>query len=300
MAFELKPGKGVPKAIRRVVIERSDKALAALNGQRRAPHDEPIHSARKRLKEIRATLRLVRGELGEKVFRRENRAYRDAGRPLSGVRDAAILIETLDNLVAHFMGRSRPASVSRLRRTLEVRRRATRRQALGREGAATKAAKAIRKARPRVKEWPLRHQGWKALRDGLRMAYGQGQRAMKHAGRNPSDTSLHEWRKRAQDLRYALELLQPEWPEMIKPLAEQTHRLTDLLGEDHDLAGLRTAIGEIRGSGAHVNGELIDALIDERRQALRSEAFQLGRKLYDEPDAAFVKRLQDYWKASKP
>jgi hypothetical protein len=40
----------------------------------------------------------ARGAIGDETYRRENAAFRDSGRRLSGVRDASILIETLDEL----------------------------------------------------------------------------------------------------------------------------------------------------------------------------------------------------------
>jgi hypothetical protein len=47
-------------------------------------------------------LRLVRPAVGEKIYRSENVCFRDAGRPLTEVRDVKIFIETLDGLVEHF------------------------------------------------------------------------------------------------------------------------------------------------------------------------------------------------------
>ena len=43
-------------------------------------------------------MRLARGALGDEAYRRENVAFREAGRRLAGVRDASVLIETLDTL----------------------------------------------------------------------------------------------------------------------------------------------------------------------------------------------------------
>jgi hypothetical protein len=40
--------------------------------------DERAHDARKQLKEARAALRVLRAELGDTVYRRENRVLRDA------------------------------------------------------------------------------------------------------------------------------------------------------------------------------------------------------------------------------
>ncbi len=72
-------------------------ALAALRAHKAS--DERIHQARKQLKRARANLRLLRDAIGKRAYARENAALRDAARPLSGVRDAMVLIQTLDRLI---------------------------------------------------------------------------------------------------------------------------------------------------------------------------------------------------------
>src|SRR5688572_33912 len=123
MALELNTHDSVPKVIRKIVCKRIDKALAMLNGKSRGLSDKAVHDVRKRFKEIRGTLRLVRDELGEKTFRKENRTYRDAARPLSEMRDSKVMVDTLDNLLEHFQGRVKPREFAPLRRKLLQRRR---------------------------------------------------------------------------------------------------------------------------------------------------------------------------------
>jgi CHAD domain-containing protein len=298
MSFELKKGERIPKGVRRIVCKRIDKALETIS-EARAVSDHAVHETRKRFKEIRGTLRLVRDELGEKNFRRENTTFRDAGRPLSALRDAKVLVDTLDQLIAHFDGRVKPASVSSLKRVLIDRRRKMRKQVLGRDHTVSGIVRRIRAAKKRVEDWPLKKRGWKAIKGGLRTVYRQGRRAMQKALSDTCDETLHEWRKRTKDLRYEVELLQALWPEMIEPLAGQAHRLTDLLGEDHDLAVLREIAQEEGDNGTEIDRELLFALIDERRASLQKEAFELGGKLYEERALEFVARLHGYWQTSR-
>jgi CHAD domain-containing protein len=298
MSFELKKNERIPKGVRRVVCKRIDKALQTMSGGQTLT-DQAVHNARKRFKEIRGALRLVRGELGEKYFRRENETFRDAGRPLSAVRDAKVLVDSLNGLIEHFDGRVNRVRLGSLRQFLQQRRRDTRKQILHDDHAVDRIARHIRAARKRVMTWPLQKRGWRAIEDGLRTVYRQGRDAMKKAGNGAADEALHEWRKRVKDLRYELELLQAVWPETIKPLADQAHHLTNLLGDDHDLAVLRTMAGEHSDDNTSVDMELLFALIDERRAALQKEARELGEKLYKEPPAKFVARMKGYWKAAK-
>lgn len=75
--------------IKKELLCQVNMAIEAI--RTRDPSDKEIHRARKRLKRARATLRLLRLAIGKPTYRRENAALRDAARPLSGVRDAAVL-----------------------------------------------------------------------------------------------------------------------------------------------------------------------------------------------------------------
>jgi CHAD domain-containing protein len=301
VAFELKKRERVSRGVRRVVCNRIDRALSTLKNTDHHPAgDEAVHDARKRFKQIRGTLRLVRDELGEKTFARENRVYRDAGRPLSMVRDAKVLVDSLDKLLDHFHGRIKAGKFAWLRRALVNRRKTVRKQTLGRDHAVDRIVKALRSAQARVDDWPLRRRGWKAIENGLRDAYAKGRRAMKRAMKTPSDDALHEWRKRTKDLRYQLELVAGVSRKALAPLAERAKRLTDLLGDDHDLCVLGLIVHEQkRAKRSQLDVELLDALIAERRAALQKEGHRVGEKLYDRRPRDFVRHVKDCWKAGR-
>ena len=59
--------------------------------------DETIHAVRKRLKSARAKLRLLRAAVSDEPYAQANAALRDAARPLSAVRDAKVMLETVRN-----------------------------------------------------------------------------------------------------------------------------------------------------------------------------------------------------------
>jgi len=60
--------------------------------------DARAHDARKYLKRARAALRLLRANLGDATYHRENRALRDASRAISSLRDAKAQVDTLETL----------------------------------------------------------------------------------------------------------------------------------------------------------------------------------------------------------
>jgi CHAD domain-containing protein len=303
MPFELRPDQNVRKRLRKVVRQRIDKCLHDLRGNGRMPGDEAVHHARRRLKQIRSTVRLVRAELGGRTFRHENDRFRDLGRPLSAVRDAKVMVQTLDSLIERFGRHSATPALRRLRKELLERHESERNRVLGPRGARAAMLRQLTAARKRAKAWTLDHRGFKAIETGLCRIYASARKAMPEAGKGCSDDALHEWRKRTQDLRYALELLKPMWPRTVGSLEQEVHHLSDLLGDDHDLAVLKeTATRALNGRSARAaiaESEAFSALVQRRRKELQRQARVLGQKLYQEDEDVFIDRLKGYWRASR-
>jgi CHAD domain-containing protein len=282
--------------MRRIAAGRAESALRRLRGA--APGDpgfaDAVHGARKDLKKLRTVVRLLREELGADRAA-EDRRYRDAGRALSGSRDAEVRLQTLDAL-----GDRRPdlagESLSAWRQAL----RAERDRALegSDEIAVFEAIGSIEAGRDRIAAWELELDGGRLIERGVRRAYARGREAMRAVEDEPSEANLHEWRKRAKDLWYALRLLHGAWPELIGPTAEQAHALADLLGDHHDLALLREDLAA-RSFSAEA-GEALAEAIEDRQRELAAAALDLGRRLYAEKPKAFARRLRRYWTAWRP
>ena len=88
----------IPDGIRRVARGQLDQAHTELGQSPKRKLAAAVHDTRKSLKRLRTTVRLARGGIGEEIYRRENAAFRDTGRRLSGVRDASVMVETLHEL----------------------------------------------------------------------------------------------------------------------------------------------------------------------------------------------------------
>ena len=96
MAFCLAPNESVESGIKRIVCEQIAKAISEATNTHMDRH-EAVHQVRKRCKKIRATLRLVRPQLPD-VYRLENARFRDAARHFSSIRDATVMVDSLDTL----------------------------------------------------------------------------------------------------------------------------------------------------------------------------------------------------------
>jgi CHAD domain-containing protein len=295
MSFALKADESAAKGVKRLVRKQIEKAVEGLTGKSGGEQEEAVHDARKRFKKVRALLRLVRPELGEKVYRRENARFRDAARPLSEVRDARVMVEALDALAERC---DDGESFGPVRKALQTRQRATRQRLLKDEQAPAQIAEAVEGARERVKDWDIGHKGWAALAGGLKRVYKAGRDAFDAALAEPSVENLHEWRKQVKYLWHQLQVLGPTWPGLMEELGNQAHQLADHLGDDHDLAVLRDLLGQ-EGAQWAAPGTLMKLLdlIDVRRGELQHAAAQLGQRLYADRPKAFLNRLHTYWQA---
>ena len=286
-AYRLEEREPLSKAVGRIARGRIDHALDELRGKTDSTPEEAVHGARKDMKKLRALLRLVRGELGEQTFARENACFRDAARELAGARDADVMLETLDSLdLSTGLGWE-------LRKVIQ-----TSRERDGarddRDAASRDAVAILKEGRKRVGDWPLEDDSFDALAGGLERTYRRGRRDFKAARVDPSVEALHEWRKRVKDLWYQQALLCRLWPPVMTAVGEEAHELSDRLGDDHDLAVLADWFKE------HTEADPdLQPAIDRRRAELQQDAFALGARLYADKPSAYVRRLERLWDAAQ-
>jgi CHAD domain-containing protein len=297
MGYRLERGEGMADGVRRIVAEQLEGAQEQLSGGGDEDFDAAVHDARKRLKKARSALRLVRDDMGQKARRPENKLMREAGRRLSGVRDAQVLLETLE-LVAD---RDDPAAppleaVRPFKERLAARRAEIAADVRDGDAAAAVAAQ-LDGVLAGSAEWSLRDESFDAAEKGLRRIHRRGRRTMAAALESGRDDDWHEWRKRAKDLWYALRILKPVAPGQLGGPTNEADALSDVLGDHNDVAVLEAALDEHAGELEPTHVELLRGAIDRRRQKLRLAALPLGRRLYGERSRSFASRLSTYWDA---
>ncbi|RWH20417.1 MAG: CHAD domain-containing protein, partial [Mesorhizobium sp.] len=100
MSFRIDPRLPLTGEVRRILADEIGKALGQLETARDKP-EQGLHKCRKRLKGVRALLRLVRS--GDEPFcQTENECYKQVSALLAGPREATALIETVDRLGSAF------------------------------------------------------------------------------------------------------------------------------------------------------------------------------------------------------
>ena len=288
--YRFDSGETPSDGISRIACTELDLTIDLLAGVSTDETGESVHQARKALKRLRALLRVSRAAIGEHRYRDENRILRNVGRALSGTRDAQVLLDTLDALGARYDEAVRKGTWSRLRASLAA--------ATAHSDGAGDAVEAgsllgiLSDARGRVANGRLSQVGDAvSLADGFAAVYGRGRRAYRAARSTPSTETLHELRKRAKDLWHGAQLLEPIGAPQLKELKHSGHRLSDLLGEDHDLTILREHAEAHHELVSEIELELLAALTRSRQEALRREALSCAAALYREKPKKLLRRL---------
>jgi CHAD domain-containing protein len=264
--FRLREGESVSEGLIRIAIGQLDTAIEQLE----KGSEESVHEVRKSFKRLRAIVRLARDQLGDEIYERENRDLRDLGRRLSATRDSQVLLETLDAVA----GRHAPPGLRQAVAAEHARAE--------REGIPDDVAPELHRLRERVASWPLEQDGLESLESGFRRIYRRARRAYRRAQKDPTVENLHELRKRTKDVWYCAQILRPASRERMKRLASEAHRLSDVVGEEHDLAILSERVAE---------GQPLARSINRRREELVSVAMDLGRRTYRKKPRKVVRPL---------
>ena len=220
MAFRLHPSDRDATAVLRRLAAEELGGIAEGSG---------VHDARKRVKKLRAALRLVRS--GFRDAATESAALSAAAQGLSGERDAEVMLAVFDRLAA-------AGEASALRAHLAAR------VAGAQDDAALPAfLTAVAPVLDRAQGWTVKGNSTRVLAAGLTLTRERGHRAMARALRaGPESEAMHDWRKRIKDLWYQARLFQPVWPAAMDPVVTAAGDLGEALGDHHDLVVFRALL----------------------------------------------------------
>lgn len=290
MPYRFKIDEPVEKGFHRIAREQIDAALQELA----APEvqSKAVHECRKSLKRLRALVRLVAPALGKKAARRRIKSLGAIARLLAARRDQAVITETaailssesgadgsltLAPLKTHFS-----KSVGDAAQPLDPVCALEARQLLALE------LKKFARAR-------LRKRGFAAFDGGLEKSYRRARKSLREAYSEPSDETFHALRKSVQWHWRQMSLLARAWPEEFAVRVNVARELSQMLGDDHDLAMLIDATAKA-GDISPEHKEAIIGLCIRKQQALRAAVEHPAEQLFAEPARAFVERMQAYWK----
>jgi hypothetical protein len=281
MAYKLRKDEKVSDGLKRVVKDELTSALEQLARVRLS--NVAIHEVRKSIKKTRAVIQLV----GERIDAgRADKRLRRAGRLLSPLRDADAVVVSARALC----GRKRkpPAKTCSLLRDVLGQQKKQLTSVTRRDRVKAEATQVLRRVRREAKRWDWEDVGFQVLMQEVQRSYQDAKRAMRQAREREGPAAFHEWRKRVKMLWYALRLLKRR----TTPELESLERLQTWLGDDHNLAVLRSRVARTRPRGRPLAGRAeVKTLAERRQQELRRRALTAGARVFNDPPKTFARRL---------
>jgi CHAD domain-containing protein len=291
LSFNLDPALSMSEAVRRVACSELDDAYAAVGS--RTDRHRGVHDARKCLKRIRSLLVLIRPGLPEPVFLDLTKRLKAIAKELAPARDAQALLDAIAKL-----GGDTHADVGAVEHGLSAwlhrRRRAAGKSLKGAMSA--DAMRALFALRPAMANLAIYPNSFQPVAAGMRDSYRSGREAFANAFDSDDDEAFHDWRKTLQQHWRHMQLLTPCWRSELSDRAELARHLSQILGDDHDLAQLCKLVSAptmVFASPAETAAFI--KRCRKRQRTLRQEAQSLGARLFVEKPKPFTARIEAYW-----
>ena len=296
--------------VKRVTMEQLERAAGGFF-ETRGPIGPAVHESRKAVKRVRALLRLVRGELPDRIFEFENRSLRDTSRLIADVRSPQGVVNAAESIQRIYGDLLAEGTFEEMRLRLGRRRDLAELQAVEDPNRLGRVVRGLERAYHRFESWPTDPEArevygmgirdsYSALAPGLGKTYDLGRHKMVIAYRRGGPGDFHEWRKRVKDMRHQMEFLSPLWPEVVVGMAMTLERLGNILGDDNDLAELSLLLSSRPDLCPEPRERsLLRALATQRRTELQLAAEILGRRVYAEQQESLSSRFAEYWEARK-
>ncbi|RWP40068.1 MAG: CHAD domain-containing protein [Mesorhizobium sp.] len=292
MSYRIDPRLPLTGEVRRILAEEVGKALVHLD----AAHDRPeqgLHKCRRRLKKVRALLRLVRP--GDETFcSTENQYYREVAALLAGPREATALVETIDRLAKNFPEQSAGGGLDAVRDPLVARQHQLH-GGVGLGAAIAAATAACEDGISRIDTLVLPDQPEQAadvLAEGARITLRRARKALDKAGSRGDPDDFHDLRKAAKTHGMHLSLLGRLWPTPIKARRKAVDELGEKLGELHDVFVLRTLLeAHDRPLGSPQETRLLSKLLKRSEKSLKKTCLAAAVDLFGDRPRRSTKKL---------
>lgn len=262
--------------------------------QRNIDDDILIHTLRKRVKFLRAILKLVRTGIGEQFYKKNNYILRDLNRRSALLRNFSALIiickkdteDTTDELHPFNKLLVRLSSdFNKIKESIDF-------STLYHQQEVT-----LNRYRNNFHKSKLVKLRFASIKNGIEKIYSDASKLLTISKKNPNESNLHEWRKSVKDLYHCIYVLSPIRSKTYNQYAKDLKKLSDLLGELHDYFEMQHYIDST--DKTEIDLELINTQIEKSITALRKKSYRLGKRLFKEKPDAFSSRFKKYYSSYK-
>lgn len=274
------------RELRELSLLQLRAAIGEMTSGKASP--DSVHDTRTYIKKVDALLGMIPPPLRGKELKRTSGKLRDAARRLGPLRDAQVLLESIDRFPDHSAqtGEQIPglhslrggyADMAKQRRINDLRR-------------LPGVTRTLREAVKVLAAWKPDEPGKKELRQRVRKTYRRGRDLLGMARSENGDAGVfHEWRKSVKRLWYQLRITSPFWPDKAKGLIASAGKIGELAGLERDLTLL---LASLSTAPRCVAVDRLGSLIAERLPSLRNQAMREGASFYSQKPSEFIMPLK--------
>jgi CHAD domain-containing protein len=202
------------------------------------PADDTVHDIRVLMKKARAAIKLLRTQLDEESFNRENLSLRQVGRILRTWRDTSVHRKTLKDL-----RKKHPDIFKRLQDNDKLNLLLRKPEPVPEPSEecisnTQQIDELLKKAGFRIRFHSMNSLNPQLLIKELELTYNCVVNKYLICRNNPKSENLHEFRKKSKDFLYQLFFFRPLNPSVIKELEKKLDIMTQNLGKYNDIAQL--------------------------------------------------------------
>lgn len=292
MSYQLDPAMPVSEALRSVALGELELAHGSLATE--PNRHTGVHSARKCFKRLRSLLLLARPGMPEPVFANLTARVARIGKGLAAARDSQALLDALDKLERNTEPGLGEGPMQSVRGWLHKRRQAAEQNL--EQTTASEAMRMLLEIRPGFAGLAVYPDDFTPLSKGIERCYRATRKHFKAVFDSDDAEEMHEWRKGVQHHWRQMQLLTPCWPSELAARADASRALSQLLGEDHDIAMLMHLVETPTMTfGSPEDTAAFMKRCRKRHKALRKEAKIKGKRLFVEKPGPFADRIHAYW-----
>jgi CHAD domain-containing protein len=292
VAFRLRQNEPVSDEIKRIVLRQFELAASEMTDIGNPSGDAAIHKARRRVKKIRAVVRLVRPGLGG-AFQRLDKRLRQTIRLLAPIADGQGVVHALDQMAEKYREDFSPPVFATIRAGLVEREARADRKAKV-ERVLDRARATLKTEQTRVKDWTFKGGGFRLMGHGLETSFRRARKAMLAAVEQPTADHYHEWRRRVKDHWFHVRLIEARCGNRLARYKHRLEVLDECLGEYHNFALLRTILSADPFVSRKETARRL-RIIRRYQGDLRRQAKSLGAALYNEKPRHFIRRVHAFW-----
>lgn len=274
------------------IISDSEKMIDEKSGN----YDELVHSLRKKIKNLRAILKLLRSEVKNDFYKKNNFLLRDINRRSASIRNYFALINLVQSNLKEQqdikLKETLDLLLTRLNSDFENIRNNTDYSTLFNHYKIQ-----LQKYSQHLNDLDFSNSRFGKMKNGLIKIYSEGKDLQTLCTSEPGNDNLHEWRKSVKEFYYIMYSLIPVWKPVFIAFTKEVKTLSDILGDVNDYFELEHYIKTLTDNPFDFTN--LYQLIESNSKYLIEEAYLLGNKIYSLEPESFGDQFKAYYSSFK-